>query len=478
MLDVAASTQPFFKTIVEQRHIAKRGAKDDRELAALERGLKEMAAGGAYGIFAEINVTPSKNDDDLVGDVYSDIVYPSPNVHDERPGAYTNPIIATLVTGGARLMLALLESEVIKRGSTSAFCDTDSLAIVCGNDCPQGIPHFDEKAIGEIVKRFDILNPYDPEIVPHLLKVEYPEYPDLRCFAVSAKRYVLYRIRAGNRIQVIKASESAFGAIIGRSPNETTPKLARRIWLSIVMEHLSVNPKQRRRAKPLIDFDVPLRRKFPISQPAIQKRLEAYNQTRSFDFRVKPFGFVQTVTPDRETGTADVLAIAPYEADVRQSMKLQWVDFNTGNPIRLDWHRTAMAGTIGVTRLADYVANYQRHPEAKAADRFGNPAGSDTIGLLRRLAVRSRKLARIGKEIDRLDEDEGAALEPEQPIEYERDELAEHIDYLAQFPQKDVARNIGMSERRWRDIAQGKTEPRASTAGRISRVANERRGHH
>ena len=81
--------------------------------------------------------------------------------------------------------------------------------------------------------------------------------------------------------------------------------------------------------------------------------------------------------------------------------------------------------------LNEYVERYHRHPEAKAADQNGNPAGPETIGLLGRLRVRSRKLARIGKEVDRLDEDEGAALEPEQPIEYERDDLAEDIAYLA-----------------------------------------------
>jgi hypothetical protein len=233
------------------------------------------------------------------------------------------------------------------------------------------------------------------------------------------------------------------GAIIGRSKRESTPKLARRIWLSILFRHVNVSPKQRRRARQLVDFDVPLRRKFPISQPAILRRLDAYNKLRSFDFKVKPFGFVQTVSPDRQTGETDLLPIAPFEADVRKSMKLQWVDFNTGNPIRLDWHGTALAGTMGVMRLADYVENYQRHPEAKAADRDGNPAGPETVGLLGRLRVRSRKLARIGKEVDRLDEYDGAALEPEQPIEYERDDLASDIAYLAQFPQALTARLSG-----------------------------------
>jgi hypothetical protein len=166
-----------------------------------------------------------------------------------------------------------------------------------------------------------------------------------------------------------------------------------------------------------------------------------------------------------------VLPIAPFETDVRKSMKLQWVDFNTGDPIRLDWHRSAMAGTIGVMRVADYVDDYQRHPEAKAADRDGNPAGPEAIGLLRRLRVRSKKLARIGKELDRLDEEEGAALGPEQPIEYERDDLAEDIEYLATFPQVATARDLGLTERGWRKIMKTRPNSKGTTVERIREVA-------
>ena len=166
-----------------------------------------------------------------------------------------------------------------------------------------------------------------------------------------------------------------------------------------------------------------------------------------------------------------MLPIAPFETDVRKSMKLQWVDFNTGDPIRLDWHRSGMAGTIGVMRLADYVEDYQRHPEAKAADRDGNPAGPETVGLLGRLRVQSKKLARIGKEVDRLDEEEGAALEPEQPIEYERDNLAEDIEYLATFPQAATAWDLKLTQRGWRKIIKVRPNSKAATVGRIREVA-------
>ena len=474
--DVALRTnEPIFKTIVEQRQEAKKGAGGDTELSRLGMGLKLFANSGAYGIFAEVNVTPHKAGTPLSGHVYSDIDYPCPNVHDERPGAFANPIIASLVTGGARLMLALLEYEVTRRGGTFAFCDTDSLAITCKTRGSKGVPGLEPHEIDTIVARFDALNPYAN--VRHLLKPEYPEAPDLRCFAVSAKRYVLYRIREGRRIQIVKASESGLGAILGRSRNETTAKLARRIWLAILMKELPrVNPKQRRRAKPLLALDVPLRRRFPISHPSLLKRFERFNRERTYDFRVKPLGFLQAVSPALETGAQDMLPIAPFETDLVRSKRLAWIDFHTGKPMQLDWSGSHLAGTIPVMRMSEYIEQYRRHPEAKAADHDGNPAGPETRGVLGRLAVRSVRLARVGKEIDRLDQDAGAALEPDEPVEFdERSDLAEDIACLARFPQEAAARDIGISVRGWRDILKGRAGPRESTAASVHGVARRYR---
>ena len=77
-----------------------------------------------------------------------------------------------------------------------------------------------------------------------------------------------------------------------------------------------------------------------------------------------------------------------------------------------------MDGTLWVIRLNECIELYHRHPEAKAADQKGNATGPDTVGLLGRLLVRSEKLVRISEDVDRLDQDEGASLEPGQPVEY------------------------------------------------------------
>lgn len=467
------SNRPFLKIIVEQKQIAKNGSDADRDLAALALGLKELA-NSVYGVNAEVNVKPPKTDDPIAGDVYADVAYESPKVHDERPGAFANPILASLITGGARLILAMLEREVSDRGGTFTFCDTDSLGTNCARRSADGIPCLPSSEIEAIIERFDALNPYDVAFVPHLLKVEYPGIADLRCFAVSAKRYVLYRWRPGKRIQIVKASESALGAIIGRTEKETTHKLAGRIWLSILLNHLDVNPNQRRRAKPLIDFDVPMRRKFPISAPVILNRLNPHNKSLSFDYCIKPYGFVQSIAP-AITGPNEPLPIAPFERDLAKSKRLQWVDYNTGNPIRLDWSGSSLAGTVPVMRLSEYVYDYGRHPEAKVADSNGNPAGADTVGLLHRLPLQSKRLIRIGKEVDRLGGDEGASLEPDQPVEYERDELADDIEYLVRFPQEATARALRLTARGWRNLIKGASRPREKTAERTGELANQRR---
>lgn len=466
--------EPVFRTVVEERQRARDTTVGDTELARLQMGLKLMANSGAYGIFAEVNVTPHKLDKPISGHVYSDIEFPCEDIPDERPGAFSNPIIASLVTGGARLMLAMLESEVQSLGGTYAFCDTDSLAIVCGKGCPKGIRSISERDIEAIIARFDRLKPY--RNIKHLLKLEDRDISDLRCFAISAKRYVLYRMRPGRRIEIVKASESGLGAILGRTRGETTAKLARRIWLSILLHEIKgVNSKQRRRSKRLVDFDAPLRRKFPISQPDVLKRFEQLNHMKPYELRVKPYGFVQAVTPAVICAQNDVLPIAPFETDLARSKRLVWIDFYTGNPVQLDWNWEHGADAIPVMRMSEYIEPYRLHAEAKAADQDGNPAGPHTRGVLGRLALRSARPVHMGKEVDRLDQDDGATLEDKEPIEYEYEGLVDDIAFLARHPQEGMAREIGISVRRWRDIVKGDAKPRGHTVERIARVSAGRR---
>jgi hypothetical protein len=92
------------------------------------------------------------------------------------------------------------------------------------------------------------------------------------------------------------------------------------------------------------------------------------------------------------------------------------------------------------------------------------------------LKLESKRLNRIGKEVDRLKGDDGASLTPDRPVEYECDKLATDIAYLGQFPQEATARDLGLSVRGWRNLAKGVSAPRKATMQRIRQLAADYRG--
>src|SRR6185437_6140451 len=98
------------------------------------------------------------------------------------------PPMASLITGAARLMLALLEHSVTELGGTYAMEDTDSMAIVATEKgglirCPGGslktgnnqeaVKALSWKQVQQIADRFAALNPYANDAVPgSILKIE------------------------------------------------------------------------------------------------------------------------------------------------------------------------------------------------------------------------------------------------------------------------------------------------------------------
>lgn len=472
----------IFKTIVERRQRTKRARENNpnSEDGRLDLSLKEVANVCSYGMFAEVNVIPSLKG--KRGHWYSDEDEECEDVGDERPGPFTNFVFASLITGAARLLLAMLEQRVIEAGGTFAYCDTDSLAIVAGENCPQSVPCLKVSQVHRILQRFDVLNPYD--LKGNLIKVEHEMERNLRCFAVSAKRYVLYTISETGRIRIVKPSESALGAIVGRKERENTKKLARRVWLSILSQELPMPKAQQRRIEQLCEFGgIPLRRKLPVTQPPTFARFNHYNMRKAYSQSVKPFNFVQAFTVPEQSQHEDIHPVMPFESNLAKCRKLPCIDVKTGDPIAIDWDRNGWAGAVSVLSLAEYVEQFRRHPEAKAADSEGNPCTEETRGLLFSLPLESDGAIRIGKEVDRLDEDEGTSLDNDGPLNYDAkakrkrvlcfEGLWSAVEYLAQFPQGEIAKGLGISERRWRDILKRKSTPRRKTQRAIVSLAME-----
>lgn len=118
----------------------------------------------------------------------------------------------------------MLERCVTDKGGTYLFCDTDSLCIVASkkNDSVpdssrSGIKAISWKDVDEIADRFTALNCYDKaKVLGSILKVEKVNYRnkkqiELFKYAISAKRYDLYRYDSHGNIVIVDAKAHGLG---------------------------------------------------------------------------------------------------------------------------------------------------------------------------------------------------------------------------------------------------------------------------
>ncbi len=103
---------------------------------------------------------------------------------------------------------------------------------------------FDSVEVKSIARRFGKLNPYDPSLVPEILKIEDVNFLDsnpserfrqLFGYAISAKRYALYS-RVEDDIHIEKASGHGLGYLFApkerkkREEDEETPQWVLEAW--------------------------------------------------------------------------------------------------------------------------------------------------------------------------------------------------------------------------------------------------------
>jgi hypothetical protein len=127
-------------------------------------------------------------------------------------------------------MLALLERLVTDEHGSYAFCDTDSLAIVATPDGGSVPCHTAERetitalrwtTLRGILDRFQSLNPYDPSLLQPW-KVEHDSLErQLYCYAISAKRYALYRHGGDGKPDLLAASDHEDAPTTNRQPTRT-----------------------------------------------------------------------------------------------------------------------------------------------------------------------------------------------------------------------------------------------------------------
>lgn len=492
-------TQDFFKVVIEERNRLKtRTDLSEIERERLNLALKVLANAASYGIYAEM--IRQESDTKVRTQCYGidEESFVCNAAHPEVPGEYCFPPMASLITGAARLMLALLEYSVAELGGTYVMEDTDSMAIVatehggmipCGggtlrtNDDCEAVKALSWDQVDRIKRRFAALNPYEKDAVPEsILKIEEDNYDpitrkqrQLYCVAISAKRYAPFLLDSeGNPVLLQKEinnkkdrwSEHGLGHLLNPiDPEKEDRKWIAQVWLNIIQKALGL------RAKKLGFENLPAIGRITVSSPAVLRPFAKFNQGKSYKDQIKPFNFLLSchinafghpIGCDPE----EFHLIAPYESDPRQWLKMEWIDRYSGkqygittNGYHGDRH-TARVKTYG-----DVLTEYEFHPETKNADAGGNPSGKQTIGLLQRRHIRIDQIKYIGKESNLIEDVESGLIHSEMDIytEYvdpKRDEWETKIcPALKKLSLSKLVKLSGLSRRAIIDLRVGRSRP-------------------
>jgi hypothetical protein len=449
MVQVDAKKHSFFKHVIEQRAA-------HESIPALHYWLKILANSGSYGLFVELN----PNDADAAElRVYSgEDSFPTRSDVVEEFGKWFAPHIASLITSGGRLLLAMLERCISDAGGTYLFCDTDSAAIVSSKTrqqitMPDGanpITALSWAEVQEITDRFESLNPYNHKLVPgSILKIhklnrdKNKEQRQLYGYSIAAKRYALYT-KTKNDIEIIEPKAHGLGYFYPPkdSPegwNHETPLWIFEAWDWIMRGVLGLN-----RAKPKW-FDLPVMMKLTLSTPHHALRNLAKGPlTRPNNFMMIPqvcrFGCPQNVDPDKFT------LITQFSSEREEWMRAKCVNIHDPeSPVYklTDDYDGRRALAKNFFMLLD---TYQNHPEAKSLGPDGKPCEFDTRGLLQRAHVIANwPPIYIGKESDKhWEEGEDLSLLDFKAIEYRRKGNAvaddEQLALIAKVPKREFMR--------------------------------------
>jgi DNA polymerase elongation subunit (family B) len=145
------------------------------QLDAAQHFLKILANSTSYGIFIELNVAELDEPAHLYCFGPTGKRFPISTKKIEEPGRYFHPLLATMITGAARLMLAITQTLALREGLNWVFCDTDSMALAKPEEMDEKSFHI---AVNRVRDWFIPLNPYRKK--GSLLKIEDANYR-IRC---------------------------------------------------------------------------------------------------------------------------------------------------------------------------------------------------------------------------------------------------------------------------------------------------------
>ena len=474
---VDPATDDFFKRLIDLRTTIKAKLKNASALNAEalnseQQALKILANSTSYGIFVELNIADLDAPEKLAcyGPSGKDFSVESMKI--EEPGKFFHPLLATLITGAARLMLAIAESLCIAGGLDWAFCDTDSLAIAK----PDGMceAEFFERA-QSICEWFSNLNPYEKK--GSIFKIEDanfptrscadgPKFEPLYCLCISAKRYALFNVGKFGEIIIRKGSAHGLGQYLAPYEEEDAPgsipppsvpldaigvdRWQYDLWHEIIRGALEGRPDEVG-----LSYHEGLNRaaasRYGATTPALLQWFKTFNHERAYADQVKPFNFLNSFQARLQLGLSDadqlaiskrgrprkqsaVRPVAPFNKDMRQAARSAF-DRGTGNPVK--------ANTLAT--YAEALAQYHLRSETK----FLNGEYCDR-GRTERRHVVALQIVHIGKEANKWEEQYFLGPDDEAEIEYGVGQTADDLDLslrelCRELGEREAARNLEIS---------------------------------
>ena len=488
----------FFRELIIRRGQVQRELKAETDfhkrelLDAQQMMIKLLANSTSYGIYAEQNVQSHDRprDVDLFGQEDHFLTH-SKSI--EEPGTHFHPLIATLITGAARLMLACAEHGAEINGVGWAFCDTDSLALARPDEMEDG--EF-LKRCGTITDWFDKLDPYGDG--KSLFKVEDQNFAqsangptDTHCplyaLAISAKRYALFNLSTDRRPIIRKALAHGLGHLMEPYGEKDAPKSIRLppngldelevkrwqhdLWYQIVLAFLEGHPDWVELPNTR-KLNQPARSRYGATTPALLRWFRKFNCGKPLREQVKPFNFMCAFSVSKP-GFAAAVASGDIDSDLMNGGLPSAVAPFDDNANRAAAHcfdrKTSMP--IPASVLMTYreaMADYACHPESK----FENAERDDT-GITLRRHVEAIAVEYIGKEANRWEEQYFLGELPEAQIEYGRhpDSQRHLLTIIRQsagrYGMETVAKAAGLSRQQLHSILSRNVMPKRDTLARL-----------
>lgn len=495
--------QNFFKRVIELRQATKAEAdKSDEPLKARlgveENFLKILANSTGYGIFAQF-ISEALGEKRLTACYGPNGGFRTKASKRERPGDFFHPLLATFITGAARLMLALAEKLALDAGLDWAFCDTDSMAFVK----PDAISQEDfQQRVKSIIDQFARLNPY--AFSGSLLKMEKenfietpngPQLHPLYVLPISAKRYVAFNVDEKNRPIIRKASTHGVGHYVAPYKEKDAPasipapkyelkdvdRWEHDLWYLIAKAALD-GDLRRLDLTILPGFNKPAACQYTASSYDRWKWFDGYNETQPPTKRVRPGNFLLTfqVRPEaqntsvrmvikditkkktREAKPKPIHPVAPFHRDPAIAAK-QAFDRETGLPV----------AKADLLTYAEVFRDYPHHAENK----FLNGGAINSGRTERRCVfIRTKDILHIGKESNEYEEEVHSPAMAELIANYgtlppelhaRRSELAKSA---SRFGYANLADQAGVSRQTVSSIAHGRSQAGASTRRKLKRA--------